>query len=64
MDPSNGEILAMASYPDYDLNNPQTPTSYYADGWDKLNATQKYEKIFNMWKVRSVSEMYEPRICV
>ena len=60
MDPSNANILAMASYPDYNLNDPQTPTGYYADDWNKLNATQKYERIYNMWKVRSVSEMYEP----
>ena len=60
MDPSNGNVLAMASYPDFDLNDPQKPTGYYADDWEKLNSAQKYERIFNMWKVRSVSEMYEP----
>ena len=60
MDPSNAHILAMASYPDYNLNDPYTPTSYYADGWDKLDSNEKLDRIYNMWKVRSVSEMYEP----
>ena len=60
MDPSNGHILAMASYPTYNLNDPYTPTSYFADDWDKLSAKEKSERIYNMWSVRSVSEMYEP----
>lgn len=60
MEPSTGQILAMASYPDYDLNAPYKPTSYYADDWDKLKDNEKLERIYNMWKVRSVSEMYEP----
>ena len=60
MDPSNGHILAMASYPYYNLNDPYTPTSYYADNWDKLSKDEKLKRIYSMWKVRSVSEMYEP----
>lgn len=60
MDPSNGHILAMASYPYYNLNDPYTPTSYYADDWDKLSKDEKLKRIYSMWKVRSVSEMYEP----
>ena len=60
MDPSNGHILAMASYPYYNLNDPYTPTSYYADNWDKLSKEEKSKRIYSMWKVRSVSEMYEP----
>ena len=60
MDPSNGHILAMASYPYYNLNEPYTPTSYYADDWDKLSKDEKLKRIYSMWKVRSVSEMYEP----
>ena len=60
MEPSTGKILAMASYPDYDLNDPNTPTSYYADDWDKLSVQEKWNRIYKMWGVRSVSEMYEP----
>lgn len=60
MDPSNGHVLAMASYPYYNLNDPYTPTSYYSDDWDKLSKDEKTKRIYSMWKVRSVSEMYEP----
>ena len=60
MDPSTGNILAMASYPNYDLNDPYTVTSYYADDWDKLEKSEKLNRIYDMWTVRSVSETYEP----
>ncbi len=60
MDPSTGNILAMASYPDYDLNAPFTPTSYYADNWDEISADDKIARLQKMWNVRSVSETYEP----
>ncbi len=60
MDPKTGRILAIASYPDYDLNSPNIPTSYYADNWDKLSSSEKWDRIYKMWSVRSVSEMYEP----
>lgn len=60
MNPQTGDVLAMASYPTYDLNSPKTPTSFYADNWDSLSSKEKYDRIFEMWKVRSVSETYEP----
>jgi len=60
MDPKTGYILAMASCPDYDLNSPFTPTSFYADNWENLTAEEKSSRIYKMWNVRSVSETYEP----
>ena len=60
MNPNTGDILAMASYPDYDLNSPFTPTSYYANNWDSLSAEEKNSRIYNMWHIRSVFETYEP----
>ena len=50
----------MASYPYYDLNDPYTVTSYYADDWDDLEKAEKLNRIYDMWSVRSVSETYEP----
>ena len=60
MNPKTGDILAMASYPNYDLNSPFTPTSYYANNWDNLSQAEKNSRLNEMWKVRSVSETYEP----
>lgn len=60
MNPQNGDILAMASYPNYDLNSPFTPTSFYTNDWDSLSSAEKTSRIYQMWRVRSVSETYEP----
>lgn len=61
MNPQNGEILAEASYPNYDLNRPRDLTKYYTEeeiaamsDEDKLN---KYNQLWNNF---CVSEFYEP----
>ncbi len=57
MKPSTGDILAMAQYPDYDLNNPFTPTSsYWINKWDSLSSSEKTE----MYRNIMVSSRYEP----
>ena len=60
MDPSTGDILAMASYPDYDLNSPYTPNSTLAKTYDSLSAEEKNEALYKMWANKSVAETYEP----
>lgn len=60
MDPHTGDILAMASYPDYDLNTPFTPNSSIASTYSNLTTEQKSTALQNMWKNKSVSELYEP----
>lgn len=60
MDPKTGDILAMASYPNYDLNQPFTPNEYLAKTYDSLSADEKNEAIYKMWSNKSVSELYEP----
>ena len=50
MNPSTGDILAMATYPNYDLNTPFTPTnSKLLDNWDNLSSEEKTAVLFNMW---------------
>ena len=57
MKPSTGDILAMAQYPDYNLNTPFTPiTSYWQERWDTLSSTDKTE----MYRNIMVSSRYEP----
>ena len=60
MNPKTGDILAMASYPDYDLNSPYTPNSTLAKTYDSLTAEQKSEALYKMWANKSVAETYEP----
>lgn len=60
MNPKTGDILAMASNPTFNLNDPRTPTSFYSNNWDSLSNKEKSDRIIDMWKVRSVSETYEP----
>lgn len=57
MNPNSGDVLAMAQYPDYDLNTPFTPTTqYWADKWDSLSSSDKTE----MYRNIMVSSRYDP----
>ena len=60
MDPSTGDILAMACYPDYNLNDPYTPNSTLAETYDSLSTEEKGEALYKMWANKSVAETYEP----
>ena len=60
MNPQNGDILAMACYPDYNLNEPYTPNEVLAETYDSLSSEEKSEALYKMWANRSVSETYEP----
>ena len=60
MNPKNGDILAMASYPNYDLNSPYTPNAYLAQTYNSLSDEEKSESLYKMWSNKSVSETYEP----
>ena len=60
MDPSNGDILAMASYPDYNLNTPFTPNSTLQKTWDSLSQDEQKSSLQSMWNCRSISDPYEP----
>ncbi len=61
MDPQDGDILAMANYPDYDLNDPQNPVyTGLGDKWDSLTDEQKSDARFKLWANKNVSYLYEP----
>ena len=60
MNPKTGDILAMAAYPDYDLNSPYTPNTVLAQTYDSLTTEEKSESLYKMWANKSVSETYEP----
>lgn len=57
MNPKTGDILSMATYPDFNLNTPFTPTTeYWQSKWDSLSSTDKTE----MYRNITVSSTYEP----
>ena len=57
MNPETGEIYAMASYPDYNLNTPFSPTEkYWQDKWDSLTSVERTE----MYRNPNISSTYEP----
>ena len=62
MNPQNGDILAMATYPDYNLNEPFSilPTGLTEDEWKVLPAEEQTARLSNIWKNRAVSDLYEP----
>ena len=60
MNPNNGDILAMATYPNFDLNTPREPNAQLAAIWDDLEDDEKWNSIFQMWRNKAVSDTYEP----
>jgi stage V sporulation protein D (sporulation-specific penicillin-binding protein) len=61
MNPNNGEILAMANKPDFDLNEPFTINNEeYAQQWEYLTAEEQNEKLNQMWRNFSINDTYEP----
>ena len=62
MNPQNGEILAMATYPDYNLNIPSSyiPTGYTEEEWSAIEKTERSNILQNLWKNKAVSGTYEP----
>ncbi len=64
MNPQNGEILAMATYPDYNLNDPYTPNETIIDGWDDLSGQEQTNRLYSMWRNRAVLDSYEPRFYI
>lgn len=60
MNPKTGKILAMADYPDYNLNTPFTPNSTLATTYDTLSDEDKNTALHTMWKNKCVADLYEP----
>lgn len=62
MNPKNGEILAMASKPDYDPNSPrEAKFEVYAKQLEKAqDVDQRSAIISKMWRNPSVNDIYEP----
>ena len=61
MNPQNGEILAEASYPNYDLNQPRDLTKYYTqETIDAMSDEEQLKTLNSLWNNFCVSDTYEP----
>ena len=59
MDPSTGDILAMATYPSYNLNTPYT-VNMPEEEWNNLSNEDKTKKRNEMWSDKNFMTTYEP----
>ena len=61
MEPSTGNILAMATYPNFNLNTPFEPNNEDTQKkWDSMTSAEKTEYLNQMWKNKNISDLYEP----
>ncbi|MDE6182014.1 MAG: PASTA domain-containing protein, partial [Eubacteriales bacterium] len=64
INPKTGEILAMAQYPNYDLNDPLNisllENEEYKANFEKLSEEDQMKERNSVWKNFSVSDTFEP----
>ena len=61
MNPQNGDILAMATYPSYNLNEPYTINNEeLKSNWDNMDQSEKSKNLQGMWRNKAISDTYEP----
>ena len=61
MNPQNGDILAMATYPSYDLNSPYEPSNEEVKNeWNNMDAKDRTAVLQGMWRNKAISDTYEP----
>jgi stage V sporulation protein D (sporulation-specific penicillin-binding protein) len=61
MNPNNGEILAMAETPGFDLNDPRSLTDYFTEEeLSEMTNEDMYLELNSLWQNYCVTETYEP----
>ena len=61
MNPKTGDILAMATYPSYNLNEPYSINNgEMKNNWDNMEQSEKSKNLQAMWRNKAISDTYEP----
>ena len=61
MNPNTGAILAMADYPNFDLNNPRDPSILFTEEQlETVTQEEQMDALNQLWRNFCVSETYEP----
>ena len=61
MNPKTGDILAMVTYPSYNLNEPYEITNEEIKAnWENLNEKEKSTNLQAMWRNKAIADTYEP----
>lgn len=61
MDPRNGEVLAMADYPEFNLNKPRDLSGLYSEKELKgMSEKEQMDVLNNLWQNYCVTATYEP----
>ena len=61
MNPKNGDILAMATYPGYDLNSPYEITDENLKSlWNDMEQGEKNKALQALWRNKAIADTYEP----
>lgn len=61
MNPNNGDVLAMANYPNYDLSNPRDLSAYYTEEeLAEMDDDAKLDILNGLWQNFCTTYTYEP----
>ena len=61
MNPKTGDVLAMAGYPNYNLNSPFEPaTTELKEAWEGMSQADRNKSMMALWRNKAVSDTYEP----
>lgn len=61
MNPQNGEVLAMANYPNYDSSNPRDLSAYYTqEEIDAMDDNAELDALNQLWSNFCITYTYEP----
>ena len=61
MNPKTGDVMAMATYPSYNLNEPYIINNEEMLGnWNNIEQIEKTKALQGMWRNKAISDTYEP----